>query len=92
MKRRPVFARGSRRASYSIARATPDHRNLCQAAAEVALIEKYRSLAKSLGARRVVFATLVKSWGRTTVEKIFEVLADAPLDVWLLTSVDLFEV
>jgi hypothetical protein len=32
MKRRPVFARASRWASYSIASATPDQRNLCQAA------------------------------------------------------------
>src|SRR5580704_3010621 len=32
MKRRPAFARGSRWASYSIARATPDHRNPARAA------------------------------------------------------------
>jgi hypothetical protein len=49
-------------------------------------------LAKSLGARRVVFATLADSWDRTTADKIFEVLADAPLDIWLLASVDLFKV
>jgi hypothetical protein len=60
--------------------------------AEATLIEKYRNLATSLGAQRVVFATLATSWDSTTAEKIFEVLAGASLDVWLLTSVDLFEV
>jgi hypothetical protein len=61
-------------------------------AAEAALVEKYRSLAASLGARSVVFATQAESWDGTTAQKILEVLEKDSLAVRLLSKVELFQV
>jgi hypothetical protein len=60
-------------------------------AAEAALIEKYRSLATSLGARRVVFATQAESWDSTTAQRILQVLGSVSLDVRLLTAAELLK-
>jgi len=60
-------------------------------AAEAALIEKYRrSLAASLAARCVVFATEAENWYGTTAQKIVEVLGKDSLSVRLLSKVELF--
>jgi len=59
-------------------------------AEEVRTIEKYKTLATNLGARRIVFATLAERWDATTEQKILEVLA-TPFDLWLLTGADLMK-
>lgn len=59
--------------------------------AEVALIEKYRVLAQSLGARRVVFATEAKNWDTTTAANIAKMFNGSSIQTQLLTSDELFE-
>jgi hypothetical protein len=59
-------------------------------AAEAALVEKYRSLAASLGARSVVFATEAENWDAATAQTILEVLGKDSLSVRLLSKVELF--
>lgn len=59
--------------------------------AEVALIKKYQSLAASLGARRIVFATQSEKWASTTAQNIQQVLGKTSLDVRLLTAAELFK-
>jgi hypothetical protein len=59
-------------------------------ATEVEMIEKYRGLAASMGARRVVFATAAESWDSTTAQKFLEVLGQDSLIVRLLTKKELF--
>jgi hypothetical protein len=59
-------------------------------ATEVAMIEKYRGLAASMGARQVVFATAAENWDSTTAQKFLEVLGQDSLMVRLLTKKDLF--
>ena len=56
---------------------------------EAAIIEGYQSLAASIGARRVVFATQAKSWDSTTARKIQQVFGNDSLDVRLLTEIEL---
>jgi hypothetical protein len=60
--------------------------------AEATLIEKYRSLAASLGARCVVFATEAEAWDGTTARKILEVLGKDSLSVRLLSKMELFRI
>jgi hypothetical protein len=59
-------------------------------AEEVRTIEKYKTLATNLGARRIVFATLAERWDATTEQKILEILA-GPFDLQLLTRADLMK-
>jgi hypothetical protein len=58
---------------------------------EAAIVEGYRSLAASIGARRVVFATRARAWDGATVKKIQQVLGNDSLDVRLLTDGDLMK-
>lgn len=60
-------------------------------AAEATLIEKYRNLAASLGARSVVFATEAENWDSTTAQKILEILGKDSLSARLLSKADLFK-
>lgn len=57
---------------------------------ELRTIEKYKTLATSLGARRIVFATLAERWDATTEQKICEILAES-FDLQLLTGADLMK-
>jgi hypothetical protein len=57
---------------------------------EAALIEKYRRLALSLGARSVVFATEAANWDSITARKILEELGEVSLSVRLLSHAELF--
>jgi hypothetical protein len=59
---------------------------------EAAMIGKYRTLAASVGARCIVFATAAENWDATTAQKIWEGLGQDSLTVRLLTKKELFSV